>query len=1153
MDTQQTAAPTAHFWALLVGINSYQSTGIGALRGCVNDVQAMKVFLINQLNVPEEHIRLITDQDATRAGILAAFREFLIENPDIKLNDQILFHYSGHGTRMRAPQGWGTGGYVEALVPHDSRTAGEFDIPDRTLGALLDQLAAAKGNQITVILDACHSGSGTRDIETDGAARARSLPADNRIPPVDLDAGILNVASARSAGPSGWPTHGMPYVLLAGCRDHELAREYWAKTMGDQQEGVWHGALTYFTLQTLRDLGQASASLRYVDLHEQVAAQVNLHYPQQMPQCEGEGRTRIVFGGQTIESDPFITVQRVEGRNVTLGAGLVHGLQAGTRLALYPPELRTRADLPPAPLCSVEVTSVSVVTAMARILDAESVVVPMFARGVIAEHVYGGLRQSVALAAHSDPESQAAIDRLRAAISPKDGGRKPSPYVEIQDHPNGFNLRVVAEAGALRIYGADNQLLVMPELITGEGREVAAVVHALESIARYRSLQALANLSSGSALTGRIKLQVRRYEPGAPAGAEDGLIGKPGQDLTLFYEPDRPERNLYVVEVINESALPIYPHLFVLNPDFSIHRLYPNQGQQSLVPGGGGMLSIGLPASADDPMRIFLPDMPRWDSCRDYLKVIVTTSASDLELLAQEALVVPSPNRDANRGARGSALDTLLDAVLSGSGTRFGGSAGLARGEDWATAELTVTVIRAARTADLTTGVTQVPLGDQLTLIKPTGFVGNVTVTTLGETTRGEAEPPPPPGLERFPDHFQPAAYPGTRGIAAPGFVVDFAIDEASRSMVGPNSPLRLELPPNADQGVVDLMPVAFDGEDYMFVGYRADDAGAVEVVGLPLVAGAPTTRGLARTIRLFIYKKIGRHTADIGLRAAELVDDQVVYRPVERNRFSPGQHVALFMHGFTSDTEWMIRNVAPFLRQEVLAYDHLLTFDYESFGTSVEDNGEQLALALRQQCGFGPEDQVTLHVYAHSMGSVAARCMIELSGGHDYVDRLVMAGPPNRGTTLATSSRGLIYIATELLNSATAIPPLGGANWLLKQLYQQSQGLADMAVDSDLLRRINSLEQPSNILYLVLAGENLLDEAERNRLNRLTHKILDTSLDTLFGEQNDLVIGKSSLTTVRGGSYPLLRIEPLPCNHFDYFQVPAGREAIKRWFTETS
>src|SRR5690606_7099354 len=168
---------------------------------------------------------------------------------------------------------------------------------------LLDRLAASKGNHITVILDSCHSGSGTRRLEGPGVALTRRVPADPRLPPTELDAELLAGAATRGAGPSGWAMAQAPYVLLAGCRDREESNEYRAS------ENVWHGALTYFTLDFLEGL---TPNTTYADLHEQVAANVNAHYRNQMPQCEGD-RNRVVFGGARVERDPLFVVRQVDG------------------------------------------------------------------------------------------------------------------------------------------------------------------------------------------------------------------------------------------------------------------------------------------------------------------------------------------------------------------------------------------------------------------------------------------------------------------------------------------------------------------------------------------------------------------------------------------------------------------------------------------------------------------------------------------------------------------------------------------------------------------------------------------------------------------------------------------------------------------------
>ena len=417
MQTEQskiTTRPT--FWALLVGIDEYLAESVSKLNGCVNDVEAMRVFLMNQLGVPENHIRLLSNQQATRAAILRAFEAFLIDNPAIAFNDQILFHYSGHGSQMRDMTNTEPDGYNETIVPHDSRTHNPdvYDIPDKTLAALLNRLMERKGNNITVILDSCHSGSGTRRIELPGAACVRLAPVDERLPPPKLDATLLASTSTRGAGPSGWAMTGVSHVLLAGCRDQELLNEYWSKSEG--QEGVWHGALTYFTLQALQ---QVAPGTTYAELHERVAAQVNAIYRDQTPQCEGN-RNRVIFEGVQVQRDPFLTVLRVDGNIVILGAGMVHGLRPGTELALYPPETRTRKDLPAIPLATVAVVKVAATTAQASMKSGHVQMIPLHARALITKQVYAGLSQSVALQAEEGEENQLAIAVLRQAISAGD-------------------------------------------------------------------------------------------------------------------------------------------------------------------------------------------------------------------------------------------------------------------------------------------------------------------------------------------------------------------------------------------------------------------------------------------------------------------------------------------------------------------------------------------------------------------------------------------------------------------------------------------------------------------------------------------------------------------------------------------------------------
>ncbi|MCW1966926.1 MAG: caspase family protein, partial [Anaerolineae bacterium] len=308
----------SQLWALLVGIN-YEGTAIRQLSGCVNDVKAMKRFLIEQMGVPDKQIKMLTEKEAKRATIIKTFKEFLIENQDIPKGAQILFHFSGHGSQMLSRSKSEPDGRDETIVPYDSRTSNVYDIPDKTLAGLLDKLAKQKGNNITVVLDCCHSGSGTRALDDAILQTRRIDPSLVRLPDgIDEEWYAATTNSNRSLGPSGWESSNSQHVLIAGCRAHEESREH-RPPSGDR---TIYGALTYFMLDWLRT---KSASTTYGDLHEAVATRVNAIYRDQMPQCEGD-RNRQVFGGARVARDPFAKVTAVNGNEVTIDCGIVQGM-----------------------------------------------------------------------------------------------------------------------------------------------------------------------------------------------------------------------------------------------------------------------------------------------------------------------------------------------------------------------------------------------------------------------------------------------------------------------------------------------------------------------------------------------------------------------------------------------------------------------------------------------------------------------------------------------------------------------------------------------------------------------------------------------------------------------------------------------------------
>jgi hypothetical protein len=141
-----------HIWALLIGIE--YKTSDPPLHSDV-DVKNVRNWLLSK-GTPADNIKILSNEEATRASILNVFESHLIQNQGIPQDGPILLYYSGHGARDTPPADWvakgeATDGMIEFIVPYDALNADDsmhqkHAIPDRTIGALLRRLARAKGD-----------------------------------------------------------------------------------------------------------------------------------------------------------------------------------------------------------------------------------------------------------------------------------------------------------------------------------------------------------------------------------------------------------------------------------------------------------------------------------------------------------------------------------------------------------------------------------------------------------------------------------------------------------------------------------------------------------------------------------------------------------------------------------------------------------------------------------------------------------------------------------------------------------------------------------------------------------------------------------------------------------------------------------------------
>ena len=207
-------------YALLVGINDYPEP-VPKLSGCINDVMAFRDFLEQNFDKGYLKIRALTDAGATRAAIIAGFRDHLAQASG---GDIAVFYFCGHGAQSpTAPEftAFYPDGKEEGLVCHDSRTPGNFDLADKELAVLIDELAG-RGSEVTIILDCCHSGSGTRDIADD--LLVTRMTSGNSYERKITDYIDNHYADLLAAGKSLSIPQGS-HVLMSACRDIETAKE----------------------------------------------------------------------------------------------------------------------------------------------------------------------------------------------------------------------------------------------------------------------------------------------------------------------------------------------------------------------------------------------------------------------------------------------------------------------------------------------------------------------------------------------------------------------------------------------------------------------------------------------------------------------------------------------------------------------------------------------------------------------------------------------------------------------------------------------------------------------------------------------------------------------------------------------------------------
>lgn len=638
------AQSTPRKLALLIGINTYQES---PLNGCVTDVYLQQQLLIHRFGFNPKDILIVTDAQATRQGILTAFEEHLIKQA--KSGDVVVYHYSGHGSQVRDTDCDVSDCLNSTFIPVDSslsNASGGSGVPDimgHTLFLLMDAL---KTENVTVVLDSCHSGGGTR-----GNLRIRSR--NSATPPKITNAeqnyqqkwlSLLNLSAEtfkqrRRAGVAKG-------VVIAATKRNQLAADA-------PFEDFFAGAFTYLMTQYL---WQQTGNESFARVMPNVArSTTRLSFTKQEPLIEskpGSDNTRspIYFINETTPPAEAV-ITKVEGNQAVLWLG---GLLPDSLAAFNAGAILSVVDSSNREQGRVELISRKGLVGQAKLLDAAK-------PGAFLQERARGIPNNLTLKIGLDPslgnqinqakQALAAIPRIEAlplqqqevqyilgrmtqayqqqlrstTIAPPEVASFGlfSPALELIPNSFGAKTETITEA-IIRLRPKLQSLLaariVKTALNTNSSR--------LNIVASMRPEGAGEVIASAFTIRGLAKnTTLNAAMPAVPLNSQKLPLGTPVQ-----------------LQIVNNETNPLYLSVLVIDPTGEISVLFPNQwaaaAAVTLVAAGQTLL---IPDPSKDRFRLVTQEP------KGVAEVLILASRSPLRKALQTIRAIAAARGNNNR------------------------------------------------------------------------------------------------------------------------------------------------------------------------------------------------------------------------------------------------------------------------------------------------------------------------------------------------------------------------------------------------------------------------------------------------------------------------------------------------------------------------
>ncbi|KAJ4344619.1 uncharacterized protein N0V89_012363 [Didymosphaeria variabile] len=615
MNHQETIS--SHY-AILIGINAYPEKPIPS---GVRDVQNVKKYL-KELPYHVD-IEIFTASGSSESGVSSPIElptfwpthehvtSALKRAASAEAGDFVYVHFSGHGTRAE-PCGVfsneSTGDL--ALVVLDGTGSIQY-LWGEDLSHLI-KIMIDKGILVTLVLDCCFSATVYRADEPD----VRFLPYNPAINagPAQKPRELLQSTGETYRDVSmlpNWMLNPNGYAILCASGPDEVAI---GPRFGKDKEK--HGALTYYLLESLKEVGPAK---RHKDIYDNLSVKFRKSGLQQHPVRYGNKRQGFFDHVQSDVAALTVPIIQKRDKGLQLQAGHAHGINDGDQFILCPwGSADLRSEMQESSVMARVTHARAFTSDLERLEDQISVPVKT---GWVGRATSSSCLRKFPIQLDS---SLSQRDEWLTAFNE----RSIDAHIEMVEQSFSFHILTNGN-NDIEILDQSNQRI--PYLLTAlqDGSDIKRICEMVEHLVRYEFVKSLSNNILGQSFPESFRFDVYMLK---------------GQEVirhgTLVELEDGTEVRLVVQ---NNGTKSLYLSVYALGPCWEIENVI--HGSYEVIP--PKLPQLKFRGATKKKIKTTVPEELRdegYRQCQDVIKVFITSRPATFDLLE-----LPKLNEKAKR------------------------------------------------------------------------------------------------------------------------------------------------------------------------------------------------------------------------------------------------------------------------------------------------------------------------------------------------------------------------------------------------------------------------------------------------------------------------------------------------------------------------